>query len=43
MSKNCFATTVHYDRGTIANQMDIEAKEMSDCRKRYDSFNKSEI
>ena len=33
---------VHYDRGTIANQMDIEAKEMSDCRRRYDSFNKSE-
>ena len=33
---------VHYDRGTIANQMDIEAKDMADCRKRYDSFNKSE-
>ena len=33
---------VHYDRGTIANQMDIEAKEMADCSKRYDSFNKSE-
>ena len=33
---------VHYDRGTIVNAMDIEAKEMADCRKRYDSFNKSE-
>ena len=26
---------VHYDRGTIANQMDIEAKEMADCRSEY--------
>ena len=34
---------VHYDRGTIVNAMDIEAKEMADCRKRYDSFNKSEL
>ena len=33
---------VHYDRGTIVNAMDIEAKEMADCRKRHDSFNKSE-
>ena len=33
---------VHYDRGTIVNQMDIEAKEMADCRKRFDSFSKSE-
>ena len=32
---------VHYDRGTIANQMDIEAKEMADCRKRFNSYNKS--
>ena len=34
---------VHYDRGTIVNAMDIEAKEMADSRKRYDSFNKSEL
>ena len=34
---------VHYDRGTIVNAMDIEAKEMADCRKRHDSFNKSEL
>ena len=34
---------VHYDRGTIVNAMDIEAKEMADCRRRYDSFNKSEF
>ena len=33
---------VHYDRGTIVNAMDIEAKEMADCRKRFDSFSKSE-
>ena len=33
---------VHYDRGTIVNAMDIEAKEMAECRKRYDSFNKSD-
>ena len=33
---------VHYDRGTIVNAMDMEAKEMADCRKRHDSFNKSE-
>lgn len=33
---------VHYDRGTIANNMDIEAKEMADCKKRYESFLKSE-
>ena len=31
---------VHYDRGTIVNAMDIEAKDMADCRKRYDSFSK---
>ena len=34
---------VHYDRGTYVNAMDIEAKEMADCRKRNDSFNKSEL
>ena len=34
---------VHYDRGTIVNAMDIEAKDMADCRKRYDSFNKSDL
>ena len=34
---------VHYDRGNIVNAMDIEAKEMADCRKRYDSFSKSEL
>ena len=34
---------VHYDRGTIVNTMDIEAKEMADCRKRYDSFSKSDL
>ena len=34
---------VHYDRGTIVNAMDIEAKEMADCRRRFDSFNKSEV
>ena len=33
---------VHYDRGTIVNAMDIEAKEMAECKTRYDSFNKSE-
>ena len=33
---------VHYDRGTIVNAMDIEAKKMADCRKRFDSFSKSE-
>ena len=32
---------VHYDRGTIVNAMDIEAKEMADCSKRHDSFSKS--
>lgn len=34
---------VHYDRGTIVNALDIEAKEMADCIKRYDSFSKSEL
>ena len=34
---------VHYDRGTIVNAMDIQAKEMADSKKRYDSFNKSEL
>ena len=34
---------VHYDRGTIVNTMDVEAKEMADCRKRYDSFSKSDL
>ena len=29
---------VHYDRGTIVNAMDIEAKQMSDCTKRFDSY-----
>ena len=34
---------VPYDRGTIVNPIDIEAREMADCKKRYESFNKSEI
>ena len=34
---------VHYDRGTIVNVMDMEAKEMADCRMRHGSFNKSEF
>ena len=34
---------VHYDRGIIVNAMDIEAKEMADCRRRFDSFNKSDV
>ena len=33
---------VHYNRGTIVNAMDIEAKEMADRRKRHDSFSKSD-
>ena len=33
---------VHYDRGAIVDAIDIEAKEMADCRKRYKSFNTSE-
>ena len=38
----CRIREVHYDRDTIVNAMDIEAKEMADGRMRYDSFNKSE-
>ena len=33
---------VHYDRGSIVDAIDIEAKEMADCRKRHRSFNTSE-
>ena len=34
---------VQYERGTIVNPRDVETKEMADCRRRYDSFNKSEV
>ena len=33
---------VHYDRGPVDKQWEIEAKEMCYCRNRFDSFNKSE-
>ena len=32
---------LHYDRGTIVNAMETEAKNMAECNQRYDSFNKS--
>ena len=32
---------LHYDRGTIVNAMETEAKTMAVCNKRHDSFNKS--
>ena len=34
---------VHYDRGTIVNAIDIEAKEMAYCMKRHDSFSNSDL
>ena len=39
------AQPVHilFDRGPLVNPIDIEAREMADCKKRYKSFNKSEI
>ena len=32
---------LHYDRGTIVNAMETEAKNMAVCNKRHDSFTKS--
>ena len=34
---------VHYDRGTLVTSTDIESKVMADCKKRYDTFSKSEF
>jgi hypothetical protein len=32
---------LHYDRGTIVNPMETEAKSMAECYKRFESFTKS--